>query len=109
MHLLGFGVWVGPSRWKLYGRVRGRRRNSAFITCFPMPLVYTLAGFAFGCGLAEQETLDDSRHFIASFFAVDALDEGLVRFGIVRRRHGKTVPDDLQAAADSLTARRGSL
>ena len=41
-----------------------------------MPLVYTLAGFAFGCGLAEQETLDDSRHFIASFFAVDALDEG---------------------------------
>jgi hypothetical protein len=36
--------------------------------------VYTLGGFTFGRGLAEQETLDDSRHFIASFVAVDALD-----------------------------------
>ena len=49
--------------------------------------MYTLAGFAFGRGLAEQDTLDDSGHFIASFVAVDALDEGFGagRFSVVHK------------------------
>ena len=29
----------------------------------------------FGGGFAEQDTLDGSRHSVASFFPVDALDE----------------------------------
>ena len=58
-----------------------------------MSPVYTLAGFAFGGGLAEQDTLDGSRHFIASFFAVDALDEGFGagRFSVVHKASGEII------------------
>jgi hypothetical protein len=58
-----------------------------------MHQVYTLVGFAFGRGLAEQDTLDDSRHLIASFFAVDALDKGFGagRFSVVHEHSGEII------------------
>jgi hypothetical protein len=33
-------------------------------------------GLGFSRGLAEQNALDEPRHFVSSFFPVDALDEG---------------------------------
>jgi len=36
--------------------------------------VCCLAGFAFGCGLAEQDALNGWRHVATGFFPVDALD-----------------------------------
>jgi hypothetical protein len=39
-------------------------------------LPHTLVGFAFVRSLAQQDALDGLRHFVASFFPRDAIDEG---------------------------------
>ena len=70
-----------------------------YITCATSAAGHrlTLVGLAVG-GLAEQDALEGLRHFSASFFPLDALDESFGAFGSAYSTSGENLTLKLQNA-----------